>query len=329
MRCRKFLARQNHPGARPAQRLVRGGRHNLCVRHRRRMHPARHQPGKVRHIHQQQRAALVGNRAHAGKIEKARIRAPAADNHLRLFRQRDLLQQVVVNGFRILTHSIRHHAVQLAREIQLVPVRQMPAMRQIQSQNRVSGLQHRHIGRRVGLRARVRLHIGMLRAEDLLGAIPRQVLHHVGKLAAAVVAASRIPLGILIREYRPSRLQHGAADEVFRCDHLQPFVLAANLGIDGGGDLGIIHGKRLGHAIEHASIVSPRRPHARRGKRDDWPTSGDKIPLPHDTAARQNSGIVRTEPGGKEWHRGLRRLALRVSCPLPCACRSRSCCTGC
>ena len=56
---------EDQPGTRAAQRLVRGGGDNLRVRHRRRMRPARHQSGKVRHVHQVERANLVGNLPHA------------------------------------------------------------------------------------------------------------------------------------------------------------------------------------------------------------------------------------------------------------------------
>ena len=95
--------------------------------------------------------------------------------------------------------------VQLARKIQLVPVRQMPAMRQVEPQNRVARLQQRHVGCGIRLRAGVRLHIRVLRAEKLLRPVARQVLHHIRVLAAAVVALARIAFGILVGEDRSRR----------------------------------------------------------------------------------------------------------------------------
>ena len=46
---------EDEPGARAAQRLVRGAGDDLRVRHRRRIDPAGHQPGEVRHVHQEER----------------------------------------------------------------------------------------------------------------------------------------------------------------------------------------------------------------------------------------------------------------------------------
>ena len=57
----------------------------MRVRHRRGMHASGNQPGEVRHVHQVKRANLVGDLAHARKINDARVRAAAADNQLRPF----------------------------------------------------------------------------------------------------------------------------------------------------------------------------------------------------------------------------------------------------
>ena len=99
------------------------------------------------------------------------------------------------------------------------------------------GLHHRHVGRHVGGRAGVRLHVRVLGAEQLLGAIARQVLHHVGELAPAVIALAGIALGVLVGEDRARGLQHRFADKVLRGNQLQPLVLAALFVFDGLRDL--------------------------------------------------------------------------------------------
>jgi hypothetical protein len=81
-------------------------------------------------------------------------------------------------------------------------------MRQIQSQNRVARLQHCRKRCRIRLRAGVRLHVHVLAAKDLFGAVARQVLHHVRVFAATVVAASGIPLRILVGKNRAGSFQH-------------------------------------------------------------------------------------------------------------------------
>ena len=96
----------------------------------------------------------------------------------------------------------------------------------------------------IGLRAGVRLHVRMLGAEELLGAIARQVLHHVGELAPAVVAPARVALGVLVGEDRAGRLQHRFGDKVLAGDHLQPFVLAESFVVNGCGNFRVGLGKR-------------------------------------------------------------------------------------
>ena len=98
---------------------------------------------------------------------------------------------VVVDALVLLAHAVRDDLVRLAGEIQLVAVREVAAVRQVQPHDGVARLQHRRVGRLVGLRAGVRLHVDVLRAEQLLGALARQVLDDVGELAAAVIALCR------------------------------------------------------------------------------------------------------------------------------------------
>ena len=137
----EFLFAQDHPGPRSAQSLVRGGGHDMGVRHRRRMHAARNQSGEMRHVDQVERAHFVGDLAHAGKINDSRIGAASADDQLGAFFLGQLLQIVVVDGLSFLGHAIGNDAVGLAGKIQMMAVGEMSAMRQIQSENGVAGLQ--------------------------------------------------------------------------------------------------------------------------------------------------------------------------------------------
>jgi hypothetical protein len=61
----------------------------------------------------------------------------------------------------------------------------------------------------------------------------------VDELAASVIPAARVSLGVLVREHRALRLEHGAWHEVLACDHLERAALAAELLLEHGGDLGI------------------------------------------------------------------------------------------
>ena len=213
------------------------------------MRAAGNEPGKVRHVDQIKGAHLVGNLAHAGKVNRPRISASPADNQLGAFPLRKLFQLVIVDGFRLFGDAVGDDLVRLAGKIQMMPVRQMSAMRQIQPQNRIARLQNRSVRFHVRLRSGVGLHIGVLRAKQFLRPVPRQVLDNIRKLAAAVITLAGISFGILIREHRAGSLQHGFADKIFRGDQFQAFVLAAGLVINGGGYQRIALGERAVHRI--------------------------------------------------------------------------------
>ena len=98
---------------------------------------------------------------------------------------------------------------------------QVASLVEAQPQHRVAALEQGVEDGHVGLRTGVRLDVDMLGAEELLRAVTRQVLRHVDHLAATVVAASRIALGVLAGEDRPHGLQHGERRIVLRGDQLE------------------------------------------------------------------------------------------------------------
>ena len=93
-------------------------------------------------------------------------------------------------------------------------MREVAAVRQVHSQNLIAIPNRREIDRHVRLRAAVRLHVRMIRAEQLLRAIDRGLLDHVRIFTAAVIAFAGIAFGILVCEHRAGRFQHGFADKV-------------------------------------------------------------------------------------------------------------------
>ena len=101
------------------------------------------------------------------------------------------------------------------------------------------GVHHRG----VGLRAGVRLDVGVPGAEQGLDPVDRELLDHVNVLAAAVVALARVALGVLVGQHRTLRLHHGLGGVVLRGDHFQAVTLAGQLGVDLRGDLRIQRGQ--------------------------------------------------------------------------------------
>ena len=90
----------------------------------------------------------------------------------------------------------------------------------------------------------MRLDVGVLGAEERLGTVPRQVLDLVDDLAAAVVPLARHALGVLVVEPGAERLEHRDGREVLRRDELEGLLLALQLGIEQGRDLGVGRAQR-------------------------------------------------------------------------------------
>ncbi len=123
------------------------------------MRATSHQSGEVGHVDEVDRAHLVGNLAHARKVDDARIGAASADDHLGPFFFGKALEFVVVDRLGFLRDAVGNDLVSLAGKIEMMAVRQVAAMRQIQAEDRVARLQNGGIRGHVGLRAGVRLHV--------------------------------------------------------------------------------------------------------------------------------------------------------------------------
>ena len=67
-----FVIGQHHPASRPAQRFVGGSCDDLSVAERGGVFARRDQPGKMRHVDEQDCADLVGNRPEPREIENPR-----------------------------------------------------------------------------------------------------------------------------------------------------------------------------------------------------------------------------------------------------------------
>ena len=135
--------------------------------------------------------------------------------------------------------------VELAGEVELHAVGQVAAVGQGEAQDLVARGDHGGERGGVGLRAGVRLDVGVLGAEQGLDAVDGELLGDVDVFAAAVVAAARVALGVLVGQDRALGLHHGARREVLGGDHLEGAALAAKFLGEDGGDFGIEFGQRL------------------------------------------------------------------------------------
>ena len=243
--------------------------------------PGGDEPGEVGHVAHQQRVDLVRDLAELGRVDRARVGRAAADDQLRPVLLRDLQHLVVVDHVRLARDAVRGDRVEPAREVDLEPVRQVAAVVEPQPEDRVARLQQREVRGHVRLRARVRLHVRVLGAEQVLRPVDRELLDLVDDLAAAVVAAAGIALRVLVRGHGADRLEHARPGEVLRCDQLDLVALALELTPEQSGDLGIDVGETGGAKLVerflgdgHAFLLEPgdpsdarapsRRPGARR-----------------------------------------------------------------
>ena len=78
----------------------------------------------------------------------------------------------------------------------------------------------------------------------MAGALDRQALGDVDGLAAAVVAAAGIALGVFVGQDAALGLEHGAGDDVLARDQLDAVLLARQFLRDRGGDVRVGRGQR-------------------------------------------------------------------------------------
>ena len=161
----------------------------------------------------------------------------AGHDQLRSMLQREPLDLGHVDAEVLLVHVVGNDVVQLAGEVDPHPVGEVTPVREVEAEDRVARVEEGEHRGGVGLCTRVGLHVGGLGAEELLDPVDRQLLDDVDVFAAAVVAAARVALGVLVGQHRALGLHHGDGREVLRRDHLEGVLLAIQLRRYGGVNL--------------------------------------------------------------------------------------------
>src|SRR5216684_8503336 len=150
--------------------------------------------------------------------------------------------------------AVRHEVVELAGEVHRAAVAQVPALAEVHPHDGVADVEHGGVDGIVRRRAAVRLHVGVLGAEERLRAIDAQRLDPVDDLGAAVVELARVALGILVVEQRTEGLEDSRTGDVLRGNQLQRVLLALVFVADRGTDLGIDHvdpAGQIGAGLQH------------------------------------------------------------------------------
>ena len=184
----------------------------------------------VSHVHHEVSTNFMSDFRETLEINRARVGRSTRNNDLRALLLRLLLERIVVNCLGLRVNAIGTDFVELAREIDRAAVREMTAVVEAHSQDFIARLDERKVGRKVGIRARMWLHICEVCIEKLACAVARDVLDDVDVHAAAVVPLPRVTLGIFIRANASHRLHDRAGREILRSNELDTIALATELG---------------------------------------------------------------------------------------------------
>lgn len=224
---------QDQPAAGAAQGFVGGGGDHVSVGQRVGVQPRRDQAGHVGHVDKQVGTHLVGNLAKARKVEEFGVSREAGNDHLWLMLNGQTFYFVVVDQPGGGVDAVLHGVVQLAGEADAGAVGQVPAVGQAHAQHGVTGIEQRQVHGRIRLAAGVRLHVGIIGAEQLFGAVDGQLLDFIHMFAAAVIALARIAFGVLVGQAAALGLHHTLAGVVLGGNQLDVIFLALIFGIHG------------------------------------------------------------------------------------------------
>ena len=165
-----FCLAHDDGAARAAQGLVGGRGHDVGVGDRRRMQPGHDQPGDVGDVGELGSADLVRNLLELGEVDGARVGRGAGHDDPRLVLERERADGGVVERLGLLVDHVRHDLEVAAGEVERVAVRQVAAVAQVQAEDGVARLGQGQVGGDVGRRAGMGLDVGVVAAEELLGA---------------------------------------------------------------------------------------------------------------------------------------------------------------
>src|SRR6202034_1540556 len=110
------------------------------------MRAASDESSEVRHVDEVEGADFIGNLAHACEVDGTGIRAASANDQFRTFLLGQLFEGVVVDGFRVCGHAVRNDLVSLPREIEMMSVREVAAVSEVEAEDGIARLQDGSIG---------------------------------------------------------------------------------------------------------------------------------------------------------------------------------------
>src|SRR5699024_5029138 len=184
------------------------------------------QAGDVGHVDHEPGADGVGDLAHAGPVDGSRVGGEAADEHGRLVCVGQTLDGVVVDQPGGGVEAVLHGVVLAPGEVGRGAVGEVAAGVEAHAENGVAGLDQGEEDGGVGLRAGVRLYVGVVAVEQLAGALDGQSFGNVDVFAAAVEAFAGVAFGVFVGQLAALRGHHLRAGVVFRGNQFDVVFLA-------------------------------------------------------------------------------------------------------
>ena len=256
-----LLAAHDHcpPGA--AQGLVRSTGNYVGMLDRVVVHSPGHETDEMRRIDDEDGSDVVRDLPHRREVPAARISRGSRHEDLRPLPLGDVAHLVVVDELVFFANAVGDDVEHLAGEVDGRAVRQVAPVSELHAHKGVARDEEREVRSRVRLGPRVRLHVRVLGPEELLGSLDGEVLGDIDELAAAVVAAAGVPLGVLVAQRSAQRGEHRGRGEVLRGYELDLGVLPVDLVQNGRGRfrIDLLDGRPIAPAgIAHESWHSSR-----------------------------------------------------------------------
>ncbi len=265
-------------------------------------------------------ADLVGDLAHRGEVDLPRVRRVAGHQDQRPELPGEPGDLVVVEQAGLRVGAVRRLVEHLAGDVRPEPVREVAAgverhadhalvaerrpqlgpvrprtgrtpssrLRLLERRRLDAVRQHRPERDQVGVDARVRLDVGVRRAEQRLGVVGGELLDGVDVLTAGVEAVADRALGVLVGHPLAHRQQHRRRGVVLAGDQLQRRALVGQLTADRAGHVRLDRGdhvegvgvrRRRRRGIEGRLLGHLHLP-AGRGPRSTQARGADVVSLP-------------------------------------------------
>ena len=240
---------QQHTAARAAQRLVRGGRDDVRIRHGAVMDASDDQARDVGNIADVVGADVLGDLPENLEINLPRIRGCAGDDDFRPVLFGKLGEVVVVNPAGFGVDRVGDGFEEPARERDLASVGKMPAVDVRHSHDGIARLDQSRVCGQVRDRAGVRLNVRVVGLEQFLRALLGHFLDQVGHLLALVVSPPRVAFGVLVGQASAAGQHDGPGNVVLRRDQADGPALARLLLAHQFINLRIVLFKCVGHIL--------------------------------------------------------------------------------